>query len=272
VATSSPDFEPTAAALERVFGLKVKDLAKAGWGPRIARRFDYYTPDDHYEALMLRLVSDGMAWLDVGCGRAIFPSNPDLARLLANRVRVLVGIDPDETLEENEFVHERVRMPIETFDGQQRFDLVSLRMVAEHVTDPDAVLTSLARALKPGGLAVIYTVNRLSPVPLITRFTPFAFHHFAKRVLWGTQPKDTFPTTFRMNSPRRLRTLFHQHGFSEASCVRLDDCRTLSGFRLGFTMELLAWRGLRAAGLGYPEACLLGVYRREASSRARLSA
>jgi len=261
---SARDFEPTPADLERVFGLKVTDLANAGWGPRAARKFDYYTPDDHYEALMLRLVSDGMAWLDVGCGRAIFPSNPGLARLLADRVGVLVGVDPDVTLEENTFVHERVRMPMETFDGQHRFDLVSLRMVAEHVTDPDAVVASLARALKPGGLAIIYTVNWLSPVPLMTRLTPFAFHHFAKRILWGTQPKDTFPTAFRMNSPRKLRTVFGRHGFSEANCIRLDDCRTLSGFRLGFTAELLAWRGLRAVGLGYPEACWLGVYRRDA--------
>jgi 2-polyprenyl-3-methyl-5-hydroxy-6-metoxy-1,4-benzoquinol methylase len=262
MATPSGGFQPTPADLERVLGLKVKDLSTAGWGPRTARRFGYYSPDDHYEALMLRLVSDGMAWLDVGCGRAIFPSNPALARLLADRVGVLVGVDPDATLEENAFVHERVRIPIEAFDGQQRFDLVSLRMVAEHVTDPDSVVASLARALKPGGLAVIYTVNRLSPVPLLTNLTPFAFHHIAKRVLWGTESKDTFPTAFRMNTPARLRRLFNAHGFSEVSCDRLDDCRTLSGFRLGFTIELLAWRCLRAVGLGYPEACLLGVYRR----------
>lgn len=261
MARPSEDFQPRSADLERVYSLKVRDLANAGWGPRTARRFGYYSPDDHYEALMLRLACEGVAWLDVGCGRAVFPSNPALARLLADRVRVLVGVDPDATLEENAFVHERVRVPIEAFDGQRRFDLVSLRMVAEHVTDPDAVVASLARALKPGGLAVIYTVNRLSPVPLLTHLTPFAFHHIAKRVLWGTETKDTFPTAFRMNTPARLRSLFNSFGFSEAHCVRLDDCRTLSGYRVGFTMELLAWRGLRAVGLGYPEACLLGVYR-----------
>jgi len=261
--TPSDSFQPTPADLERAFGLKVRDLATAGWGPRMARRFGYYSPDDYYEAVMLRLASEGMAWLDVGCGRAIFPSNPALARLLADRVKVLVGVDPDLTLEENAFVHERVRMPIEAFDGRHRFDLVSLRMVAEHVTDPPSVVASIASALKPGGLAIIYTVNRFSPVPLLTHLTPFAFHHVAKRVLWGTETKDTFPTAFRMNTPATLRALFASYKFREVGCVRLDDCRTLSSFRVGFTTELLAWRSLRAVGLGYPEACLLGVYRRE---------
>ena len=256
-----PNYLPDAADLEHAYSLKVRNVSTAGFGPRTCRRFGYYGPDDYYEALMLRLVTADTSWLDVGCGRAIFPSNPRLAKLLADRARLLVGVDPDETLDENPFVHERVRSEFESYNGEHRFDLVTLRMVAEHVTNPGAVLDSIRRAIKPGGLVVIYTVNRFSPVPIITHFTPFSLHHVAKRILWNTETKDTFPTAFRMNTRKRLRELFEGHGFKEEGFARLDDCRTLSGFRAGLWLELAAWKTLRAAGIGYPEACLLGLYR-----------
>ena len=35
---------------------------------------NYYTPDDVYEALVAGLVCTGISWLDVGCGRELFPS------------------------------------------------------------------------------------------------------------------------------------------------------------------------------------------------------
>ena len=253
-------FATTRADLERLFRIKYGDLENYGWGPRTRKRLRYFSPDDHYEALLLRLVSAGCTWLDVGCGRALFPSNPPLARLLANRVAVLVGVDPDPTLDENPFVHERVLNTMEAFQGEQRFDLVTMRMVAEHVTEPEDVVASVARALKPGGLAVVYTVNRFSPVPLITGVVPFALHHPAKWFLWGAQRKDTFPTAFRMNTRTRLRRLFESQGLGEVYFAYLDDCRTFGRFRLGLWLELVVWRCLQAIGLRYPETCLLGVY------------
>jgi len=81
-----------------------------GWGPRLRFKFGYCTPDDIYEAFIERLVNPSTTWLDVGCGRNIFPSNAALARTLADRCKLLVGVDPDATIEENRFVHRRVRV------------------------------------------------------------------------------------------------------------------------------------------------------------------
>src|SRR5437773_1977660 len=109
------------------------DSAAMGWGPRTRSCFGYFTPDDYYEATVSRLVTSGCAWLDVGSGRNVFPSNRRLAQLLAQRCGLLVGLDPDSTIDENDLVHERVRASIENYKTERTFDVVTLRMVAEHV-------------------------------------------------------------------------------------------------------------------------------------------
>lgn len=263
--TTRADLAPQQADLDAVFRLKYGDPdrpERLGWGPRMRRRFGYASPDDHYEALVARLVGPDARWLDVGCGRHLFPGNGALAQELAARCRELVGVDPDATLAENPFVHEKVFAPIDEFTTDRRFDLVTLRMVAEHVEQPQRVVGVLAACTAPGGLVVVYTVNRWSPVPMLTSVIPFALHQPVKRLLWRTEAKDTFPTAFRMNSRRRLRALFDAAGFDEAWFTKLDDCRTLARFRIGLWAELGVRRVLRALGLRYPENCLLGVYRR----------
>ena len=253
---------PTRADLEAVFEQKYGSLEETGWGPRMRRRFDYFTPDDHYEAVVRQLIEQGTTWLDVGCGRNLFPSNQALARELSARCALLVGVDPDETLSENPYVHEKVIGSIDAFESERRFDVVTMRMVAEHVRDPEQVARRLAACARPGGAVVVYTVNRYSPIPLLTTVVPLALRHPIKKFLWRTESKDTFPTFFRMNSRRRLAQLMGAVGFDESSFRYLDDCRTLARFRPLSWTELTVRRALRAVGLCYPESCLLGIYRR----------
>src|SRR6266436_4382643 len=124
------------------------DAAAVGWGPRIRSRFGYFTPDDYYEATVSRLVTTGCAWLDVGSGRNVFPGNRKLAQLLAQRCGLLVGLDPDSTIDENDLVHERVRVSVEDYQPDRAFDVVTLRMVAEHVADPEGAVAAFARLTK----------------------------------------------------------------------------------------------------------------------------
>ena len=233
-----------------------------GITPSIYQRFDYHSPDDHYEALVARFVRPGCTWLDVGCGRAIFPSNSQLANELARRCKVLVGVDPDPTIAENPIVHEAVQESIYEYRTDLKFDVVTLRMVAEHVGSPRALLHSIARCTERGSVVVIYTVNAWSPVPLLTRLTPFRLRHPIKKLLWQTEEKDTFPTEYRMNTRRTLRRLFAENGFEEVFFANLDDCRTLSRFQHLLKLELALWSALRKFSLRYPESCLLGAYRR----------
>jgi SAM-dependent methyltransferase len=251
--------------LETIFHIKYGRAGDLGWGPRMRLLFGYFNPDDQYETLVAKLVNKNTRWLDVGCGRDLFPSNRALARQLSERCAFLMGVDPDETLDQNPFVHAKARVPIENFVTDRGFDLVTMRMVAEHIANPAQVVNTLAKAINPGGYLMIYTVNRFSPVPLVTNLVPFGLHHPVKRLLWQTEKQDTFPTCFRMNTRRTLHRLMETSGLMERGFAYLDDCRTFGRFRMLLFCELSVWWLLRKLGLRYPENCLLGIYQRTSS-------
>ncbi len=256
--------ELSRSELEEVFRLKYGDPAAAGWGPRLRWRLGYFQPDEFYEAVLAQLVTPGCTWLDVGCGREVFPTNPVLTQRLADRCKLLVGVDEDATLEENLIVHRRVRTAIEEYTTDQAFDVVTLRMVAEHVTRPEPAAAALARLTRPGSKVVVYTVNQWAPAAVAARLVPFRWHHAVKSALWGTEEEDTFPVAYLMNTRRRLARLFRAHGFRECFFRYLDDCRSLGRWRPTLWAELSLRRLLRTFGIAYPENCLLGVYERHA--------
>jgi SAM-dependent methyltransferase len=158
-------------------------------------------------------------------------------------------------------------MPLEQFQTSERFDLVTFRMVVEHVEKPVVVLETLSRLVKPGGRVVIYTVNMWSPVPVVSKIVPFGAHHAVKAFLWRTEERDTFPVVYAMNTRRQLKRLFRQAGFRECAFSYLDDCRTFARFAFLNRVELMTRTLLRKVVLPYPENCLLGIYERDDENR-----
>jgi 2-polyprenyl-3-methyl-5-hydroxy-6-metoxy-1,4-benzoquinol methylase len=188
-----------------VFREKYSRTATLGWGPKMRLGYDYFTPDDHYEALVDRLLSAGDDWCDVGCGRDVFPNYPELARRCADRCAFLYGIDPDDNIQENPFVDERFQGIVEDCPTTHTFDLITMRMVAEHIENPPAVLSRLRSMLKPAGRLVIYTPHKWAPMSVLANAVPFALHNPLKRVLWATEARDTFPTQYKMNTRAELQ-------------------------------------------------------------------
>jgi SAM-dependent methyltransferase len=231
-----------------------------GWSPRRRFRSGYFLPSDVYEAVVSKFVTPGCAWLDVGGGRAPFPENHALAKSLAERVRILVGVDPSAEIEGNQFVHRAIRCRLEDFTTTDRFDIVTMRMVAEHVIDPEALVAAIARLLRRQGKVVILTVNFWSAVTLVSRVTPFALHHPIKRLVWGGEEEDTFPVAYRMNTRRRLQHIFGAAGLTEKRFLYLDDCSVFGRFYYLNALELWMQRSMRRLGWRYPETCLLGIY------------
>ena len=262
----SADAFPTAAELTSLFRQKYGDPEAVGWAPRRRFRFAYYLPSDVYECLVGKLVAPGCAWLDVGGGHAVFPENAAWARALVSRCARVVAVDPSDNVHRNGFVHERVQGTLEEYRSNTPFDLATMRMVVEHVSHPEDFVGALARLVKPGGAAVVFTVNRLSPIGLLTWLLPFRWHHPIKRFFWSGEEEDTFAVHYLMNTRKTLRRLFETAGFEEEAFARLDDLSAFGRFRSLNYLELLAWRGLKAVGLSYPEHCLLGVYRRRSGA------
>jgi 2-polyprenyl-3-methyl-5-hydroxy-6-metoxy-1,4-benzoquinol methylase len=248
--------------LLEIFTDKYGPLERLGRGPRARLRFRYFNPDDIYEATLSSLINTKTNWLDVGCGRQIFPYNLRTATVLAQRCRLLVGVDPSDNIDGNELVHERYKGLIEDYHTDRQFDLITIRMVAEHITSPSAAVSAFSRLIKPGGRVVVYTVFRWSPVTVLSGATPMYLHYFLKRLFWGAEERDTFPVAYLMNTRKKLKTVFQSGGFQEEQFSYLDDCRTLGRWKLTLMAELCVWRLLNSLGLHYPEVCILGIYRR----------
>src|SRR6266550_3496812 len=211
------DAETIPPSLSGDLRLKYGSTDKTGWGPQLRASFGYHTPDDWYEAAVFERVSKETVWLDVGCGRSMFPSNPATAGLLGRRCRLLVGLDPSDNITDNPYIHERAKCSVEDFKTERQFDLITLRMVAEHIRDPETVVAALSRLAKPGGAVVIYTISKWAPVSLVSAATPMSVHHAMKRWLWRTDERDTFPIAYKMNTRQALRHLLSTEGFREES-------------------------------------------------------
>ncbi len=106
---------------------------------------------------------EGLAALDVGCGGGLL-SEP-LARLGAT----VVGLDPAPTniavarrhAERSDLAIDYREEEVEDVARRgERFDLVLAMEVVEHVADVPAFVGACCRAVKPGGLLVMSTLNR----------------------------------------------------------------------------------------------------------------
>jgi SAM-dependent methyltransferase len=151
---------------------------------------------------------------EVGCGRGALVDlqSPGGAwQDLRGDGRTVVGIDLDPVGADNPIIDEFRQIsangiwPLD--DGS--VDLAVSDFVLEHVTDPVAFVTELARVLRPGGVFIARTINRHSPLALAARTVP---NHSHARVLEHLQPgreeRDVFRTAYRMNTRQDLNALF----------------------------------------------------------------
>jgi 2-polyprenyl-3-methyl-5-hydroxy-6-metoxy-1,4-benzoquinol methylase len=100
--------------------------------------------------------------LDVGCGVGVYA-----AVLRELGFRSVAGVDVDEpsiaVARERFGDHARFELRrAEDLDPGETFDLVLCTEVLEHTRDPDAVVRNVARAVTPGGIAVLSAPNALS--------------------------------------------------------------------------------------------------------------
>ena len=234
-----------------------------GDGPQIRKNYDYHTPEDYYQASIASILKPGDKWLDIGCGRDIFPNNQRLAKVLTTRAKETVGVDPSPNVLDNEFLDRSYLGFTDSVEEADYYDLVTLRMVAEHVADPEDLVAQIDRVSTHGAHVIVYTIYKWSPVSLITKLTPFWAHHAPKRFFWNTEERDTFPVEYKMNTKKELNTVFLNRNFENVCFIYLDDCRTLAKFKLTLHLELLIRKLLNFFNLYYPELCILSVYRKK---------
>lgn len=156
-----------------------------------------------YEEHLLRWIPKNAQWLDVGCGRRLLPTWREKGeRELVARASSLVGIDLDlGSLKDNITAHHRVFGPIDALPFQAgSFDVVTANMVVEHLENPAASFTEVARVLRQGGLFIFHTPNAKSLPTTLTRLMPEAIKAPLARMFDGRKAADVFPTFYRCNT------------------------------------------------------------------------
>ncbi len=184
-----PTQAESAAFHEKLFG----DVRKHGWRVRLNARFGFHPPDFWYELVVNRLIGTETRWVDIGGGKAIFPNNPKLSQELSQRCRFLLGVDPSEHVLQNPFVHRGLVGTTESIPREEApFDVATMRMVAEHIEQPAALIESLRNILGENGLIVLLTPNRRSPNAVLASIIPNALHPWIVSKIFGRMPEDVF--------------------------------------------------------------------------------
>jgi SAM-dependent methyltransferase len=121
----------------------------------------------------------GLRVLDAGCGSSSYVKAPETAHR--------VGIDiSEEQLRKNTFVDEKILGDIQVYElPRASFDVVICWWVLEHLREPTQVMRRFQEALKENGVMILAVPNVLSTKGLATKLTPYWFHVWIYRALYG---------------------------------------------------------------------------------------
>jgi SAM-dependent methyltransferase len=142
-----------------------------------------------FKSTLRRLPGERLSVLDVGGGTGW---QLDVVRRADPRVTrtQIVDIDPSAGRIANELGHGYFCGTIEEFQPAEKFDLVLLLNIIEHVERPDRVLAKIRHLLKPGGLVLIKTPNYDALDARIFRHTSWAGYHCPRH--WILFTRESF--------------------------------------------------------------------------------
>lgn len=155
-----------------------------------------------------------LAILEAGCGSSTYIKLPINAKV--------TGLDiSSKQLERNSQLHEKILGDIQTYPLESGiYDLVICWDVLEHLDRPVEALRGLWRSVSAGGLLVLGLPNVCSFKGLITKLTPFAFHVWVYRNIFGnekagTEDRELFPTPMHLSiAPNAIRRFARDQGAS----------------------------------------------------------
>jgi SAM-dependent methyltransferase len=100
--------------------------------------------------------------------------------------------------------------------------MVIAAWVLEHLPQPEHTFAEISRVLQPGGVCIVMTPNRSSPIALMNR-TLKPLQQTLVPMLYGRAEADTFPVVYRANTPQDLSILARKTGLTLETCHLIPD-------------------------------------------------
>lgn len=170
---------------------------------------------------LLHDLDDSATILEFGAGRGVAAEDSVAYRRSLQELRApgrtVIGVDVDAVVLTNPRL-DRAAI-IDPVTGILPLDDASVDLIVsdftfEHVSDARTAATELGRVLRPGGWICARTPNKWGYIAVGARIVPNRLHVAALRVLQPSKAaEDTFPTRYRMNTRRDLKTLFPEPGY-----------------------------------------------------------
>jgi len=147
--------------------------------------------------------------MDLGAADSLIVEN-SLKSLGHNFVCDRSDIKP--SLAEASYIGRKFICPLEDMSeiASNSYDLVFSNFVLEHIQNPVAAASEMARILKPGGKLVLSLSNPLAPEFILARLTPTSFHQKFRQ----TDHDPAYPIKYSYGSIGKMVKLLKNNGLT----------------------------------------------------------
>lgn len=178
-----------------------------------------------YAALVSEHLCPDTVWLDAGCGSGLLEEDMEpLEDWLASHCKSIFGLDLGVTSNRN--INSLVRGSLYHIPfPDNSFDLITCRMVAEHLDEPREAFIEVARCLRAGGAFVVLTPNLLNygvyGNALATKLLPEKLRLRIVHASDSRADEDIFPVRYKANTMHRLVHLLNHSGLMVHKMIRV---------------------------------------------------
>jgi SAM-dependent methyltransferase len=171
---------------------------------------------ESYASLIAEHLSPHTRWLDAGCGSRVLEADLDpLEDWLVSHCKSILGMDVGITSHRN--IESLLRGSLYHFPfSDNTFDLITCRMVVEHLDHPAEAFAEIARCLRPGGAFIVITPNLLNYGifwnALATKVMPEKVRLRAVHASDSRTDEDIFPVRYKANTMPHLLELLNLSG------------------------------------------------------------
>jgi SAM-dependent methyltransferase len=182
-----------------------------------------------YASLIAEHLSPHTVWLDAGCGSRLLESDMDpLENWLVTHCKSVFGIDVGATSNRNIKTLLQGSLYHLPF-ADNTLDLITCRMVVEHLDHPAEAFAEIARCLHPGGALIVITPNLLNYAilgnALATEVIPEKVRLRIVQASDSRDKKDIFRVRYKANTMPRLVELLNVSGLQVHKTIGLRQQR-----------------------------------------------